>query len=84
MTPDQLLAAYLNVAFFSHSAYGIEVASEVYFSKHASQLTLPEAALLAGLVQSPSQLRPGGRTRPTRCSGGPEVLDADVAAALHL
>jgi membrane peptidoglycan carboxypeptidase len=58
MTPDQLLAAYLNVAFFSHGAYGIEVASEVYFSKHASELTLPEAALLAGLVQSPSAYDP--------------------------
>ncbi len=58
MTPDELLAAYLNVAFFSHGAYGIEVASEVYFSKHASDLTLPEAALLAGLVQSPSAYDP--------------------------
>ncbi|HSR86390.1 MAG TPA: transglycosylase domain-containing protein [Streptosporangiaceae bacterium] len=58
MTQDQLLAAYLNVAFFSHSAYGIEVASEVYFSKHASQLTLTEAALLAGLVQAPSTYDP--------------------------
>jgi membrane peptidoglycan carboxypeptidase len=58
MTPDQLLAAYLNVAFFSHGAYGIEVASEVYFSKHASDLTLPEAALLAGLVQDPSAYDP--------------------------
>jgi len=60
MAPNQLLAAYLNVAFFSHSAYGIEVASEVYFSKHASQLTLTEAALLAGLVQAPSTYDPVG------------------------
>ncbi len=60
MTPDQLLAAYLNVAFFSHSAYGIEVAAEVYFSKHASQLTLDESALLAGLVQAPSTYDPVG------------------------
>jgi membrane peptidoglycan carboxypeptidase len=58
MTPDQLLAAYLNVAFFSHGAYGIEVASEVYFSEHASQLTLTQAALLAGLVQAPSAYDP--------------------------
>jgi membrane peptidoglycan carboxypeptidase len=58
MTPNELLAAYLNVAFFSNGAYGIEVASEVYFSKHASELTLPEAALLAGLVQSPTTYDP--------------------------
>jgi membrane peptidoglycan carboxypeptidase len=58
MTPNELLAAYLNVAFFSHGAYGIEVASEVYFSKHASELTLPESALLAGLVQAPTAYDP--------------------------
>jgi membrane peptidoglycan carboxypeptidase len=58
MSPDQLLAAYLNVAFFDNSAYGIQVASEVYFSVSASQLTLPQAALLAGLVQSPTTYDP--------------------------
>ena len=68
MTPDQLLAAYLNVAYFDNSAYGIQVAAEVYFSKHASQLTLPEAALLAGMVQAPTHVRPGAAPgqRPQR------------------
>ncbi len=58
MTPQQLLAAYLNVTPFDNNAYGIEVAAEVYFSVHASQLTLPEAALLAGIVQAPSTYDP--------------------------
>jgi membrane peptidoglycan carboxypeptidase len=58
MSPDQLLANYLNVAFFNNHAWGIEVAARVYFSKAASQLTLPEAALLAGIVQSPSAYNP--------------------------
>lgn len=58
MTQDQLLAAYLNVAYFSQQAYGIEVAAHVYFSEHASQLTLPQAALLAGLVQDPTEFNP--------------------------
>jgi membrane peptidoglycan carboxypeptidase len=58
LTPQQLLASYLNVAYFDNSAYGIQVASEVYFSKKASQLTLPEAALLAGIVQSPTAYNP--------------------------
>jgi membrane peptidoglycan carboxypeptidase len=58
MTPDQLLAAYLNVAYFSNSAYGIDVASEVYFSVPPSELTLTQAALLAGLVQSPTTYDP--------------------------
>jgi membrane peptidoglycan carboxypeptidase len=58
MTPDQLLAAYLNVAFFSEHAWGIEVAAEVYFSKPASKLTLTESAVLAGLVQDPTEYNP--------------------------
>ncbi len=58
MTPDQLLAAYLNVAFFSQHAWGIQVAAEVYFSKPAAKLTLPESAMLAGLVQDPTEYNP--------------------------
>jgi membrane peptidoglycan carboxypeptidase len=58
LTPNQLLASYLNVAYFNNHAYGIEVAAGVYFSEHASQLTLPQAALLAGIVQSPTEYNP--------------------------
>jgi membrane peptidoglycan carboxypeptidase len=58
MTKDQLLAAYLNVAFFDHEAYGIQVAAERYFSTTAAKLTLREAALLAGLVENPSAYDP--------------------------
>ena len=61
MTPDELLAAYLNVAFFNNHAYGIEVAAEAYFSVPASKLTLPEAALLAGIVQAPSTYNPAAQ-----------------------
>ncbi|HEY2505433.1 MAG TPA: transglycosylase domain-containing protein [Streptosporangiaceae bacterium] len=58
MSQQQLLAGYLNVAYFDNNAWGIQVAAQVYFSKSASQLTLPEAALLAGLVQSPTTYDP--------------------------
>jgi membrane peptidoglycan carboxypeptidase len=58
LTPNQLLAAYLNVAYFNHHAWGIQVAAQTYFSESAAQLTLPQAALLAGIVQSPSQYDP--------------------------
>ena len=58
LTPQQLLASYLNVAYFDNNANGVQVAAQVYFSKNASQLTLPEAALLAGIVQSPSAYNP--------------------------
>jgi len=58
MSKDQILAAYLNITFFGEQAYGVEAAAERYFSVHASQLTTPQAALLAGLVQSPSAYDP--------------------------
>jgi membrane peptidoglycan carboxypeptidase len=58
LTPDQLLTSYLNVAYFDNHAYGIQTAAETYFSTSAAQLTLPEAALLAGIVQSPSAYDP--------------------------
>ena len=53
-----ILEAYVNQVFYGNRAYGIEAASQTYFSKHASQLTLPEAALLAGLPQQPSVFDP--------------------------
>ncbi len=53
LTPHQLLAAYLNVAYFENSAYGIQVAAERYFKTSAKHLTLPEAAMLAGMVENP-------------------------------
>ncbi|MFI6685325.1 transglycosylase domain-containing protein [Streptomyces sp. NPDC050485] len=55
---DQILTNYLNITFFGEQAYGIEAAAERYFSVHAKDLSLPQAALLAGLVQSPSMYDP--------------------------
>ncbi|MEU3347133.1 transglycosylase domain-containing protein [Streptomyces sp. NPDC006700] len=54
----KILANYLNITYFGQQAYGVEAASQRYFSKHAKDLTLPEAALLAGIVQSPSRFDP--------------------------
>jgi membrane peptidoglycan carboxypeptidase len=58
MTKPQLLTAYLNVAYFDNQAYGIKVASEIYFSVPPSKLTLTQAALLAGIVESPTRYDP--------------------------
>lgn len=58
MTRHQLLAAYLNAAYFENQVYGIQVASRFYFSTSASTLTLPEAAMLAGLVKNPAAFDP--------------------------
>src|SRR5208282_3689942 len=54
----QILELYLNRVYFGSGAYGVEGAAQRYFGKSARQLTLAEAAMLAGLVQSPSRLAP--------------------------
>lgn len=54
----RILENYLNITFFGQQAYGVEAAARRYFSKHAKDLTLPQAALLAGIVQSPSRYDP--------------------------
>jgi penicillin-binding protein 1A len=54
----QILELYLNKVYFGDGLYGIEAASRGYFGKHASELAVPEAALLAGLVKSPSTYAP--------------------------
>jgi penicillin-binding protein 1A len=54
----EILELYLNRVYFGAGAYGIEGASQRYFGKSARHLTLPEAAMLAGLVQAPSRLAP--------------------------
>jgi membrane peptidoglycan carboxypeptidase len=51
---DEILTRYLNIAYFGHGAYGIEAAARTYFSVGAGELTLPQASVLAGLVQSPT------------------------------
>jgi membrane peptidoglycan carboxypeptidase len=58
LTKDQLLAAYLNVAFFNNNAYGIQVAAERYFSTSALHLNLRQSALLAGMVENPTAYDP--------------------------
>ena len=55
---EKILAAYMNQVFYGGNAYGVEAAAQTYFSKSARKLTLPEAALLAGLPQAPSDYDP--------------------------
>jgi penicillin-binding protein 1A len=57
-TKNQILELYLNKTYFGHGAYGIEAAAQGYFSKNATDLTLAEAAMIAGLPQAPSILAP--------------------------
>jgi membrane peptidoglycan carboxypeptidase len=55
---DQILEGYLNIVFFNTAAYGVEAAAHYFFSTTAKDLTLPQAALLAGLVNSPTYYNP--------------------------
>ncbi len=57
-TKKQILSMYLNQIYFGNGAWGIEAASQEYFGRPASELTLAQAALLAGLPQAPSRDNP--------------------------
>jgi membrane peptidoglycan carboxypeptidase len=60
MSKNDILAGYLNAAFFGNQSYGVQVAAQRYFSTSAAKLTLAQAAMLAGIVENPSQYNPLG------------------------
>ncbi|SDX86509.1 penicillin-binding protein, 1A family [Paenibacillus sp. CF384] len=55
---DEILALYLNQIYYGHGAYGAEAAAELYYGKHASELTLAESAMLAGIPKGPKYYSP--------------------------
>ena len=57
-TKEEIFTLYCNQVYFGHGNYGVEAASQFFFGKHIKDLTLAEAALLAGLPQNPSRLSP--------------------------
>ena len=63
---QRILTSYMNQVYYGNLAYGIEAAAQTYFSKKARELTLPEAALLAGLPQAPSFYDPFNRPETAR------------------
>jgi membrane peptidoglycan carboxypeptidase len=58
LTKDEILERYLNISYYGARSYGVEAASQRYFSKRAKDLELVEAATLAGIVQQPSRFDP--------------------------
>lgn len=60
LSKDEIITHYMNRAYFGGGAYGIEAASEYFFAKHASELNVPEAALLAACIQNPAKWSPIG------------------------
>ncbi|MDR5697703.1 MAG: penicillin-binding protein 1A [Armatimonadota bacterium] len=61
LTKDEILERYLNEVYFGRGAYGVEMASRVFFGKGVRDLGLPGAAYLAGLIQAPSRYAPPER-----------------------
>lgn len=57
-TKDEILELYLNTIYFGHGAYGVESAARAYFGKGVEKLTLPEAAMIAGVIKSPGRYSP--------------------------
>jgi penicillin-binding protein 1A len=63
---DRILTAYLNTIYFGNQAYGVQQAARVYFDKQAKRLTLPEAALLAGIPSDPTAYDPAAHPQAAR------------------
>jgi penicillin-binding protein 1A len=76
---NEILELYLNRVYFGSGAYGVEAAAQRYFGKSAKQVTLPEAAMLAGLVKSPSRLAPN--RNPEGAEARAQVVLAAMADA---
>ena len=78
-TKDWILTSYLNQVYFGNHAYGVEAAAQTYFAKHAKDLNLVQAALIAGMPQAPSVYDPFQRPNEAVRRRN-EVLDAMLSA----
>ena len=58
LSKDDILEMYLNQVYWGHNNYGVETAARSYFNKSASELTLAESAMMAGIKQAPEQYSP--------------------------
>ncbi|MEM1371915.1 MAG: PBP1A family penicillin-binding protein, partial [Pseudomonadota bacterium] len=84
LSKDVILELYLNRVYFGGGAYGIESASQRYFAKPASSLTVAEAAVLAGLVKAPSRLAPSANPGLARRRGRRVLTKMHEAGFLSL
>lgn len=83
-TKNEILELYLNKVYFGDGLYGAEAAARGFFGKHAAELSLPEAALLAGLLKAPSNYAPTVSTEKAQSRQGvvlKAMLDAKAITA---
>ena len=66
LTKDEILSRYLSAVYFGDNVYGLDAAANHYFSRDADDLTVGQAAMLAGLVKAPSRLAPTGNLAGAR------------------
>jgi penicillin-binding protein 1A len=86
-TKPRILTAYLNTIYFGNGAYGVQQAAKVYFGHDAASLTLPEAALLAGIPADPTGYDPVARpaaARARRATVLQAMLDQGIISAAEL
>ncbi|WP_430734940.1 penicillin-binding protein 1A [Halodesulfovibrio aestuarii] len=77
LTKDEILTIYLNEIYLGAGAYGVEAAARTYFGKHVSELSVAEAAVLAGLPQAPSKYN------PLRAPGSAKARQRYVLGRMH-
>ncbi|MDQ4020362.1 MAG: penicillin-binding protein [Actinomycetota bacterium] len=77
LSKDEILARYLNIVFFGHNTYGVAAAARTYFNTTPDRLTISQAALLAGMVRSPSTYDP--TENPEQALARRNVVIAEMA-----
>ncbi|MFJ6623260.1 transglycosylase domain-containing protein [Kitasatospora sp. NPDC091335] len=82
LSKDQILTNYLNITYYGNGAYGVEAASQRYFGKSNKDLTVAEAATLAGLVQNPSQYDP--KLHPQAAQNRRDVVIGKMLESKHI
>ena len=82
-TKDEILALYLSRVYFGAGAYGVEAAAERYFDRPARELTLLQAAMIAGLVKAPSRLNPARQDIAAARDRATTVLERNGDDGLH-
>jgi membrane peptidoglycan carboxypeptidase len=83
LSKDEILEMYLNEVYYGNQSYGVEAAAQSYFDKHARDLGIAEAAMVAGLVQSPSEYDPTRRDIARTADGIPIVTKERQAYVLE-
>lgn len=83
---DQILEAYLNRISLGQNAYGVQEASQTYFSKNVEDLSIAESAILAGIVKSPLKFQPYIRVRPDKFDSSQQftVGEADILGERYI